>query len=158
MAGIRIGDTDCPPGGGACQTPGRRDSGGPGRFTTAAGVREDAEHSIPQIPHQTLALGIFDLREQAAALRGNADVAEQIVHLVGVLLQVVELIEVPDAVVVRVAVAVGAQAEHGRSLGVVTLPEVLVEELGAPLGGSGAAAAASARERLPAGAERRPPE
>lgn len=72
---------------------------------------------------------------------------DQVVHLVGVGLQVVQLVFVPDPVVVDVLVAVPPDGVGGRGLREGVLPEVLVDKARTPVGGL--AAAQQRQKRVP---------
>src|SRR5215831_19162903 len=94
---------------------------------------------IPCVPKEwnAHALGSLHLIEEPLVQFPDRVFALRVEDQVGsferVLLEIVELVGVPDAVVVNVLVAVSAECMHRRGLGEVPLPVVLVQELLAPV-------------------------
>jgi hypothetical protein len=60
---------------------------------------------------------------------------DQIVFFVGIFLQVVKLVQVPDAVVLDELVAVGAEGEDRRRVREIVFPVILVQDVFSPVGG-----------------------
>ncbi len=60
---------------------------------------------------------------------------DQVIHLLGIRLQVVQLIFIPHPVVVDVLVPIATNGVRGRRMGECVLPEVLVDKRTAPVAG-----------------------